>query len=240
MSNQVNKDGSRVRGMFAGIAPWYDFLNHLLSLNIDRYWRQRMTVLVPPPAQGSILDVCTGTGDLAIAYHRASKGMIPVTGSDFCLPMLEVARAKAMKSQLNIPFLEADTLALPFSTDEFSLVTVGFGLRNVADTLEGIREMTRVARPGGTVAILEFSRPRGWFLGSLYGFYFRRVLPLLGQVFSRSRDDAYHYLRNSVLQFPDGEQLAALLQKGGLENVQWQPLTFGIASLYWGSKPANK
>lgn len=239
-ANQVNKDGNRVRAMFAGIAPWYDFLNHLLSLNIDRYWRWRMTKLVPPPTQGSILDVCTGTGDLAIGYHLAAGGKIPVVGSDFCLPMLETARAKAAKKHLQIPFLEADTLALPFQDHRFDLVTVAFGLRNVSDTLKGIQEMTRVASPGGTVAILEFSRPRGWFLGSLYGFYFRRILPLMGQVFSRSKDDAYHYLRNSVLQFPDGEDLARLMESGGLENVRWKPLTFGIATLYWGTKRPDK
>ena len=238
MAAELNKDGKRIRAMFSGIAPWYDFLNHFLSLNIDRYWRNRMTKLVPPEGNDPILDVCTGTGDLALAYHAASKGKIKIVGSDFCLAMLESAYKKNKKRGLGISFLEADTLNLPFSENHFQLTTVAFGIRNVADTEAGILEMIRVTKPGGRVAILEFSRPKGWFLGSLYLFYFQRMLPLLGQLFSKSKDDAYHYLRNSVLQFPDGEQFAQKMRDQGLLQVTWKPFTFGIATLYWGTKSA--
>ncbi len=238
MSNQeINKEGKKIRAMFSGIAPWYDFLNHLLSLNIDRYWRYQMTVLVPPlNLTTPILDVCTGTGDLAIAYHRASQGKVKVVGSDFCLPMLESAFKKSKKISPGLFFLEADTLNLPFSENYFQMTTVAFGIRNVSDTEAGIREMMRVTEPGGKVAILEFSRPKGWFLGRIYLFYFQKVLPLMGQIFSKSKDDAYHYLRNSVLQFPDGEQFAQKMRNQGLENVTWKTFTFGIATLYWGTK----
>jgi demethylmenaquinone methyltransferase/2-methoxy-6-polyprenyl-1,4-benzoquinol methylase len=238
MTTELNKDGKRIRAMFSGIAPWYDFLNHFLSLNIDRYWRNRMTKLVPPEGNDPILDVCTGTGDLALAYHAASKGKIKIVGSDFCLPMLESAYKKNRKRGLGIFFLEADTLCLPFSENHFQLTTVAFGIRNVSDTEAGISEMIRVTKPGGRVAILEFSRPKGWFLGNLYLFYFQRMLPLLGQLFSKSKDDAYHYLRNSVLQFPDGEQFAQKMRDQGLLHVTWKPFTFGIATLYWGTKSA--
>lgn len=187
MAAELNKDGKRIRAMFSGIAPWYDFLNHFLSLNIDRYWRNRMTKLVPPEGNDPILDVCTGTGDLALAYHAASKGKIKIVGSDFCLPMLESAYKKNKKRGLGISFLEADTLNLPFSENHFQLTTVAFGIRNVADTEAGILEMIRVTKPGGRVAILEFSRPKGWFLGNLYLFYFQRMLPLLGQLFPKVR-----------------------------------------------------
>src|SRR5262245_1428984 len=166
--------------MFGAIAPRYDFLNHLLSGNVDRYWRWRTTRLVPPAVgAGPILDVCTGTGDLALAYDRAARGRVPIVGTDFCLPMLLPARAKTRGARASerITYLEADTQQLPFLDDTFQLVTVAFGLRNVTDTDRGLAEMVRVARPGGKVAILEFSRPRGWLFGRAYRFYFRWVLP---------------------------------------------------------------
>jgi demethylmenaquinone methyltransferase / 2-methoxy-6-polyprenyl-1,4-benzoquinol methylase len=240
-SSPVDKREARIRTMFGNIARHYDLLNHLLSLNIDRYWRWRTTRLAPPAVDGPILDVCTGTGDLALAYDRAAGGLLPIIGADFCLPMLLPARDKTRRrgASERIHFLEADTQRLPFAADHFQLTTVAFGLRNVTDTDKGIAEMVRVTRPGGRVAILEFSRPRHWFFGPLYRFYFRRVLPFIGQLVSRSRDSAYNYLPASVMQFPDGEELAAKLRTHGLMDVQWHPLTFGIATLYVGTKPAN-
>lgn len=227
--------------MFGNIAPRYDLLNHLLSFNIDRYWRWRTTRLVPPlPDAGPILDVCTGTGDLALAYDRAAEGRLPIIGSDFCRPMLQRADSKtaARKACQRIVYVEADTQQLPFPDATFQLVTVAFGLRNVTNTQRGLAEMVRVTRPGGRVAILEFSRPRGLVFGSLYSFYFRAVLPRVGQLFSRSRDRAYEYLPASVLEFPDGEALGKLLEQAGLVRVRWHPMTFGIATLYIGEKPA--
>jgi demethylmenaquinone methyltransferase/2-methoxy-6-polyprenyl-1,4-benzoquinol methylase len=238
-SSLLDKRETRIRRMFGAIAPRYDLLNHLLSLNVDRWWRWRTTRLVPPAPDGPILDVCTGTGDLALAYDRAAGGRLPVVGSDFCLPMLLPARAKARRAGAagRVRFVEADTQALPFPSDTFQLVTVAFGLRNVTDPDRGLAEMVRVCRPGGRVAVLEFSKPKHWLFGRLYQFYFRYVLPLVGQAVSRSRDSAYRYLPESVRDFPDGEALAAKLRGHGLTDVRFHPLTFGIATLYVGTKP---
>jgi demethylmenaquinone methyltransferase/2-methoxy-6-polyprenyl-1,4-benzoquinol methylase len=247
-TNLIDKRETRIRTMFGGIAPRYDLLNHLLSMNIDRYWRWRTTRLVPPEipragedAPAPILDVCTGTGDLALAYDRAARHRVPIIGTDFCLPMLLPAREKTRQRRASsrITYIEADTQQLPFPADTFQLVTVAFGLRNVTDTDRGIAEMVRVARPGGRVAILEFSQPRHWLLGPLYRAYFRWVLPLVGQLVSRSRDRAYSYLPASVMEFPDGEALAEKLRGHGLVEVRYYPLTFGIATLYAGKKAVD-
>ena len=240
----VDKGEARIRSMFGNIAPRYDLLNHLLSLNVDRYWRRRTTRLVPPVVNPTgpsapILDVCTGTGDLALAYDRAAGGRVPIVGSDFCLPMLGPARAKARRrgASARVRFVEADTQRLPFPDGTFQLTAVAFGLRNVTDTDRGLAEMVRVTRPGGRVAILEFSRPRHWLFGRLYRAYFRYLLPLVGQLVSRSKDSAYRYLPASVMEFPDGEALADRLRRHGLADVRWHPLTFGVATLYVGVKP---
>ncbi len=226
--------------MFGHIAPRYDFLNHLLSLNVDHYWRWRTTRLVPPVEDGPILDLCTGTGDLALAYDRAARGRVAICGADFCPEMLAraVEKTRRRRSVDRLQFLEADAQHLPFADNQFQIVAVAFGLRNVTDTDRGLAEMVRVTRPGGRVAILEFSQPRGWLFGRLYRFYFRRILPAIGQMISRSRDNAYHYLPESVLEFPDGAALAARLRRHGLSDVAFYPFTFGIATLYVGVKPA--
>ncbi len=232
----VDKREARIRRMFGHIAPSYDFLNHLLSLNIDHWWRYRTTRLVPPVGANPILDLCTGTGDLALAYHRAAAGHVPIIGADFCHEMLCLAEQKAGRLKAPIRFLEADAQKLPFADNAFQITTVAFGLRNVADTDRGLAEMVRVTRPGGTVAILEFSHPRGWLVSRLYRFYFRHILPLVGQIISRSRENAYRYLPASVLEFPDGEALAERMRRHGLVEVRFHPLTFGIATLYIGRK----
>ena len=239
MNNLVDKRETRIRGMFGHIAPRYDLLNHLLSLNVDRYWRWRTTRLVPPAGAEPILDVCTGTGDLALAYDRAAQHKVPIVGADFCEPMLQRAVAKTLRARADerIRFVEADAQHLPFPDNAFQISTVAFGLRNVTDTDRGSAELVRVTRPGGRVAILEFSQPRGWILGPLYRFYFRRILPLIGQIISRSKESAYRYLPASVMEFPDGEALADRLRGHGLAEVHWHPLTFGIATLYVGTKP---
>jgi demethylmenaquinone methyltransferase/2-methoxy-6-polyprenyl-1,4-benzoquinol methylase len=136
-----------------------------------------------------------------------------------------------------VQFVEADAQSLPFAANTFQLVTVAFGLRNITDPDRGLAEMVRVTQPGGRVAVLEFSRPRHWLIGRLYRWYFRYALPLIGQLLSRSRESAYRYLPESVLKFPDYEALVARLQHNGLINVTFQPLTFGIATLYVGVKP---
>lgn len=237
-SSLLDKRETRIRRMFNSIAPRYDLLNHLLSLNIDRLWRRRTTRLVPPQGTAPILDVCTGTGDLALAYDRAARGTVSIIGADFSHEMLARAIAKAARAGVGprVRFVEADAQKLPFPDDHFQIVCVAFGLRNVTDTERGLAEMVRVAQRGGRVAILEFSQPRHWLLGRLYRFYFRHVLPRVGQAMARNPDDAYHYLPESVLRFPDGEALAERMRGHGLTQVTYTPFTFGIATLYVGVK----
>ena len=231
----VDKSGERVRRMFAGVAKRYDLLNHLLSLNVDRRWRRFVVRTVVPAGTDPILDVCTGTGDLALGY--AAAGQAPVTGSDFCAPMLDIARGKAAKSGRAVEFVEADTLDLPFESGRFQIVSNAFGLRNVGDTDRGIAEMVRVLRPGGRLAVLEFSRPRVPVLRTLYLWYFKHLLPRIGQRVSGSGEDAYHYLPDSVMQFPDGPEMVERLAAAGLADCSATPLTLGIATLYVGTKP---
>ena len=234
----VDKSGARVRAMFGAIAGKYDFLNHFLSLNIDRAWRRFTTRAVPPVPGVPVLDCCTGTADLAMAYDRAGKGLSPIVGADFCREMLLIGNAKVCKAGAagRITLVEGDAQRLPVPGDTFGVVTVAFGLRNVADTAQGIDELIRVARPGGKVAILEFSRPRGPVLGRLYLAFFRHVLPLVGQAVAPNDADAYGYLPASVLQFPDGQEMLDLLSARGLTELEQHPLTFGIATLYVGTK----
>jgi demethylmenaquinone methyltransferase / 2-methoxy-6-polyprenyl-1,4-benzoquinol methylase len=234
----LDKSNDRVRRMFGEIAPRYDRMNHLLSMQVDRYWRRRTVRLVPPRGEQPILDLCTGTGDLAFVYHRASGGKVPIVGADFCHEMLEIAREKAAKKKLTgIEFIEADAQYLPLPSDTFQIVCVAFGLRNVADTDRGLAEMARVCAPGGRVAVLEFSSPRTQPLKSAYGWYFRHALPRIGQLLSRNNSAAYNYLPESVGEFPQYEALAERMRTAGLVDVRFHPLTFGVATLYLGERP---
>lgn len=238
LASTVDKRGERVRAMFAGIARRYDLLNHLLSCNIDKRWRRFTVDFVAPRPDSTdpILDVCTGTGDLALGYDAAVDSRITVVGADFCHEMLVIARRKNLEQRRAVVVVEADALQLPFADDTYQIVAIAFGLRNVADTRRGLAELIRVARPGGRVAILEFSRPRNALLRWLYLAYFRHVLPRIGQSVSKSRYAAYHYLKQSVLEFPDGQDMIELLGTMGLREVAARPLTFGIATLYVGTK----
>jgi demethylmenaquinone methyltransferase/2-methoxy-6-polyprenyl-1,4-benzoquinol methylase len=225
--------------MFGSIAHRYDLLNHLLSLNIDRSWR-RFTVRTVPPEPGQpVLDCCTGTADLALAYSEAASGAAKVIGTDFCRPMLILGHQKVQKRNApgQVTLIEADTQRLPLPDDSFGVVSVAFGLRNVHDPVRGIDEMIRVARPGGKVAILEFSRPRGRFLGKLYLGFFRHILPRVGQAIAPNDDQAYHYLPRTVLSFPDGQEMLDLMASRGLHDLKLYPLTLGVATLYVGTKP---
>lgn len=246
-ADSVDKSGRRVRRMFGQIAHRYDLLNHLLSLGVDVYWRWRTVRDVPPQGDAPILDVCTGTGDLAFAYWKRAGYGGRVVATDFTHEMLVRAGEKRDRRTQEGPspppriaFLEADTQQLPFADDQFQIVCVAFGLRNVSDTRAGLSEMTRVCRPGGRVAVLEFSTPRNRLFGALYRAYFRHVLPRIGQWLARNPESAYRYLPQSVSQFPDGEALAELFRECGLESVTCRPLTFGIATLYVGVKPGSK
>jgi demethylmenaquinone methyltransferase/2-methoxy-6-polyprenyl-1,4-benzoquinol methylase len=232
----VDKTGSRVQQMFGEIAPRYDFMNHFLSGGVDYYWRWRTVRKVTPAGEAPILDVCTGTGDLALSYLKKTRGKTRVVGADFTHEMLQLALTKNSSEALT--FLEADTQQLPFADDQFQIVSVAFGLRNVSDTRRGLKEMIRVCQPGGQVAVLEFSIPTNPLFRAGYQFYFKHILPRMGQLLARNQQSAYNYLPESVSEFPYGKALADIMDECGLEGTRWYPLTFGIATLYTGVKPA--
>ncbi|GIW96934.1 MAG: demethylmenaquinone methyltransferase [Pirellulaceae bacterium] len=235
---RIDKRAERVREMFAQIAPRYDLLNHLLSLGIDIQWRRRVVRLLDLQPGLPVLDCCTGTGDLALMMAAAAPEGVSVIGTDFCPQMLEVAQRKCKEVPASRPveFQLADAQELPFDDATFQAVTVAFGLRNVQDTDQGLREMARVCRPGGQVCVLEFSQPTMPGFRHVYSFYFNKVLPKVGQWLARNEKDAYHYLPASVQQFPSGKELAGRLEAHGLTDVRVIPLTFGVASIYLGRR----
>jgi demethylmenaquinone methyltransferase/2-methoxy-6-polyprenyl-1,4-benzoquinol methylase len=229
---------AHVREMFGRIAPRYDLLNHLLSLDIDKVWRRRVAkrcsaVLHNPAAR--VLDLCCGTGDLALAFRREAPAGAEIVGSDFVPEMLARARAKAAANGAGVTFVEADALALPFGDGSFDLVSCSFGFRNLANYERGLQEILRVLKPSGVVAILEFGEPRGKLFGSLYRFYFRRVLPRLGGLIS-GNGSAYNYLPNSVSKFPSAEALQGLFERVGYTHVRFERWTCGIVTLHTARK----
>ncbi len=229
----------RIKNLFSAIARHYDLLNSLLSLKRDRAWR-RETVKASGVGLGSkVLDVCTGTGELALAYADKIGTEGFVIAADFCFEMLVIGDEKVERKDrgAGTDFLAADTLILPFLDDTFDVVSVGFGIRNVADLEMGIREMTRVAAPGGRVVILEFTQPVNPLFRSLYYFYFTKILPFVGNLISRNKDDAYGYLPRSVMKFPNCDALKTVMEQCGLTDVQFHRKTFGIVSIHVGKKP---
>jgi demethylmenaquinone methyltransferase / 2-methoxy-6-polyprenyl-1,4-benzoquinol methylase len=230
LGTQTEAEASqKVREMFTQIAPKYDLLNHLLSLQLDRVWRARATKLLAPILKrpdALVLDLCCGTGDLALSLARV--GPSRVMGADFAHPMLVQAM---VKSGAKIPFLEADALRLPFADSSFDLLTAAFGFRNLANYEGGLREMMRVLKPGGTVAILEFTEPPEGLLGNLYRWYFRGVLPRIGGMLSGDQD-AYTYLPRSVSRFFRPAQLAVLLESVGYSAVQYRMWTMGTVAFH--------
>jgi demethylmenaquinone methyltransferase/2-methoxy-6-polyprenyl-1,4-benzoquinol methylase len=225
-----------VRDMFTSIAPRYDLLNHVLSMNIDRVWWNRtarafVEVLRRPDVQ--VLDLCCGTGDMTFALHRRMKSAdSALFGADFSHAML--VRAAQKSGDRDIRWIEADALNLPFAADKFQLVTAAFGFRNLANYDRGLAEIYRVLGPGGEVGILDFGEPQG-LLGKLYRVYFRRVLPAIGTLISGVRGP-YSYLPASVLRFPSPEEMLQRMREAGFTEVSWTPYTFGIAGLYRGKK----
>lgn len=223
---------SWVQNMFDRIAPRYDLLNHLLSLNIDRHWRSRTVaavrhILEKPGAR--VLDVCCGTGDLTVALEARARSA-RVFGTDFSHRMLAVARGKS-----SCPLYQADGLELPIAEASFDLVTVAFGFRNFANYQRGLTELRRVLRPGGTLAILEFTTPSNPLVAQAYGFYSRAVLPAVGGLISGSRD-AYTYLPESVRKFPDADGLAEQMRDAGFAQVRFERMTVGIVALHLGER----
>lgn len=231
--------GRRVREMFSQIAPRYDLLNHLLSLDLDKRWRartaRRLRPILDNPA-AVVLDLCCGTGDLALALAGNAKAR--VLGADFAHPMLVRAREKSSASpeQRIVPFLEADALSLPFADSSFDLVTAAFGFRNLANYESGLQEILRILKPGGVVAILEFTEPPEGFLGGLYRWYFRSVLPCIGGIISGNRA-AYSYLPKSVSRFFRPPELAALFRSVGYQSVEFRTWTLGTVALHTGVRP---
>lgn len=238
----VDRSGPRVQKMFGQIAKHYDFLNHFLSGGIDILWRRAVVRRVKPNPDSSarILDVCTGTGDLALAFWK--RWRVPVLASDFTPEMLEIGRKKLEKAGITpdqIELAEADASALPFPERSFQIVSVAFGLRNIESTEKGLSEMVRVCEPGGQVAVLEFSTPTFPPFRWVYHFYFRHILPRIGQMTAKNQFDAYHYLPESVGEFPCGQALADMMEDAGLTEVRFFPMTFGIATLYVGIRPSE-
>ena len=223
-----------IRKMFAAVAPRYDFLNHFLSLGRDVAWRKATAMAVRHILErpgSSAADVCCGTGDLAFELEHYSAGR--VFGTDFCRPMLLLAKAKARRH--STVFLEADALALPFPDAFLDLVTLAFGFRNLANFTLGLTEMRRVLRPRGLLAILEFSEVRGLVSGPLFRFYFRNLLPRVGAWIS-GVPGPYQYLHDSVARFPNQQALADLLRAQGFQNVRYVNFTGGIAALHLAEK----
>ena len=227
-----------VRDMFGRVAHRYDLANHLLSCNIDRYWRAHTVkrvrhVLERPEAR--VVDICCGTGDLALSLARARRGGL-VLGTDFCHPMLLGARRKAdarHARHARIALFEADAMQLPLADSSADLLTVAFGFRNLSNYAAGLAEMRRVLAVGGVAAILEFSQPPNPAFAALYNFYARRILPMIGGALSGSRD-AYIYLPESVRKFPRAEELASEMRRAGFEQVSYEYLTGGIVALHLG------
>ena len=233
VTNAANEHAGRVREMFSGIAKRYDLLNHLLSGNVDKRWRRIVATKVReklPSSSSRILDVACGTGDLSLTLFEITGAR--VVGTDFCRPMLEIAAGKTPKG---LPLIEGDALALPFRDGTFEVVTIAFGLRNLASIDSGLAELRRVLKPGGWVAVLEFSRPANAVLRPLFGLYFTKVLPLLGGLISGSHG-AYSYLPASVQKFPDQKQLLLLMQQAGFDRVEFENLSGGIAALHMGRR----
>jgi demethylmenaquinone methyltransferase/2-methoxy-6-polyprenyl-1,4-benzoquinol methylase len=236
-SAQTIEHARRVREMFAGIAGRYDLLNHLLSGNIDKRWRRSVAKTLSATLaqrEAQILDVACGTGDLSLTLFESGEAQI--VGVDFCRPMLDIAKSKAARSGFAVPFVEGDALELPFRDSSFDAATIAFGLRNLASVEAGCRELLRVLKPGGRVAVLECSKPGAPLLRLLYRIYFTRLLPFFGGLISGSKS-AYQYLPDSVSRFPDQRELASIMKEAGFDEVSFQNLTGGIAALHLGTRP---
>ncbi|PYT01135.1 MAG: bifunctional demethylmenaquinone methyltransferase/2-methoxy-6-polyprenyl-1,4-benzoquinol methylase UbiE [Acidobacteria bacterium] len=226
--------GRAVREMFSGIARRYDLLNHLLSINIDKRWRRLVREKLADilaKSDAVVLDVACGTGDLSLELARHANAQI--FGSDFCRPMLTIAKEKTSASEMSIPYLESDAMKMPFADSSFDAVTIAFGLRNLSNFRDGLVELRRILKPGGKLAVLEFSSPIVPGFRALFDFYFTQVLPRIGGVVSGSRG-AYEYLPDSVSKFPDQKRLVEMMSEVGFDSVEYTNLTGGIAAIHSG------
>jgi len=222
-----------VKQMFDNIAPTYDFLNHALSLNIDKVWRRKAIKSIATINPKRILDIATGTGDLAIAALKLHPDS--VVGVDISEGMIRVGKQKiiARGCQDIISLQTADSEDLPFEDNQFDAITVAFGVRNFESPKRGLKEMQRVLKPGGRLVVLEFMMPHLFPFKQLYQFYFQKILPLIGKIISKDFS-AYQYLPDSVQKFPQGESFVKMLKEAGFEKSSYKSLSFGIAGLYIG------
>jgi demethylmenaquinone methyltransferase/2-methoxy-6-polyprenyl-1,4-benzoquinol methylase len=233
--NEEAAKKAQVAKMFNNISAHYDFLNHFLSLGIDKLWRKRAIKILKPQAPKMILDVATGTGDFA--FEALTLNPQKVVGVDISTGMLEHGREKVKKRNLDdkIELKTGDSENLDFQENIFDAVTVGFGVRNFENLEKGLMEILRVMKPGATLVVLEFSRPRIFPFRQLYNFYFKFVLPKIGRIVSKDKS-AYTYLPQSVEAFPDGTEFENILKKVGFKNTTCEPLTFGVSTIYTGKK----
>ena len=228
----MSQDPRFVREAFSSIAPRYQLANHVLSLGVDFAWRRAVARLVEQLAPEQLLDVATGTGDLALAIQRRLPEL-EITGTDFCAEMLEIARQSGLQRTV-----EADALQLPFATGSFDVVTVAYGLRNMASWKDALVEMSRVLRPGGSLIILDFSLPPRPPWRTIYRLYLENILPKLAGVIAGNRG-AYEYLARSIQSFPSGAAMEDLLRESGLEEPRTRRLSGGISSIYVARKPGQ-
>lgn len=233
-----NAHGSKkeqVEQMFDNISGKYDFLNHLLSLNLDKIWRKKAVGFLKDKAVDSVLDVATGTGDMIIPISRLNPRSI--IGVDLSEGMLSVASRKFKDKypDIAIEFIKGDSEKLPFEDHSFDVATVAFGVRNFENTIDGLMEIRRVLKPGGCMVVLEFSKPVTSPFRNLYHFYFRHILPMVGRIFSRDQE-AYTYLPESVNAFPERNQFTEMMQKSGFTDCRWKSLTWGVATIYTGNR----
>ena len=236
-SRDSEEFSGEVRGMFDRIAGVYDLMNSAMTAGMHHQWRERAVDRAEVGPGSDALDICCGTGDLALELRRRIGPDGRVVGSDFSEQMLDLARAKSGEQGLPVEFGWADALDLPYGDDSFDAVTVGFGARNLADLDAGIAEMARVLKPGGRIVILEITRPQREPLASFYGLWFDRVVPLLGNV--AGDPDAYSYLPESVRSFPAPDELAAKIDAAGFEDVRWLLLAGGIIAIHSGRLPGD-
>jgi demethylmenaquinone methyltransferase / 2-methoxy-6-polyprenyl-1,4-benzoquinol methylase len=225
-----------VESMFDSIAWRYDFLNHFLSFGVDRLWRKSVVRIISKSYKNpNILDVATGTADLAIAAMKLNP--VKITGIDISARMLEIGRTKIDRKGLGekIELLPGDSEEIPFKDNLFDVAMVAFGVRNFSDPLKGLTEMKRVLRVGGMIIVLEFSKPSRFPFRTIYNFYFRNILPFFGKLFSKDKE-AYSYLPDSVMKFPDNKEFLSLLEQAGFSDTRQKKLTGGVASIYSGIK----
>ncbi|HTJ78124.1 MAG TPA: bifunctional demethylmenaquinone methyltransferase/2-methoxy-6-polyprenyl-1,4-benzoquinol methylase UbiE [Rariglobus sp.] len=231
-------DPIAVNSMFARIARRYDVANRLLSGGVDTCWRRRLVKAVSRHEPNDILDLATGSGDVAFALSRGLAKSVQITGMDFCQPMLDeaVVKQRASGHYPNITFRQGDGMALPLADTTFDAVTISFGLRNMADRIQALREMHRVLRPGGRLYVLEFSQPQRWFK-PIYYFYLRRILPVFAGLVTGDRA-AYDYLNASIERYPDFQAMSDEVTQAGFTWVKVTRMTFGIVALHSAVKPA--